>query len=80
MMEAYFDESGTHRDSPLMCVTGYIIDADQCRRFQTEWDEVLSKYGVPYFHMSDCAHGTGVFAGVVIRRDFLLLSQSFFSD
>jgi hypothetical protein len=64
MVEAYFDESGTHRDSRLMCVAGYLIDGDQCRRFQTEWDSVLAKHGVPYFHMSDCAHGTGVFSNI----------------
>ena len=64
MFEAYFDESGTHRNSPIMCVAGYLIESDQCRRFQVEWDAVLSKYRIPYFHMSDCAHGSGVFAGV----------------
>jgi hypothetical protein len=64
MIEAYFDESGTHHGSPLMCVAGYLVSANQCRHFQAEWDSILSKHGVPYFHMSDCAHGTGVFSDV----------------
>jgi hypothetical protein len=61
MIEAYFDESGTHHGSPLMCVAGYLIESDQCRRFQVEWEAVLSRYDVPYFHMSECAHGVGIF-------------------
>jgi hypothetical protein len=61
MIEAYFDESGTHHGSPLMCVAGYLIESDQCRRFQAEWEAVLSRHGVPYFHMSECAHGVGIF-------------------
>src|SRR5437764_1233786 len=64
MIEAYFDESGTHHGSPIMCVAGYLIEADQCRRLQAEWDVILLKYNVPYFHMSACAHGAGVFADV----------------
>ena len=64
MIEAYFDESGTHHGSPLMCVAGYLIEADQCRRLQVELDAILSKYNVPHSHMSDFAHGTGVCAGV----------------
>jgi hypothetical protein len=64
MIEAYFDESGTHHGSPLMCVAGYVIEAEQRRHFQQEWDAILAKHGIPYFHMSDCAHGAGVFARV----------------
>lgn len=68
MFEAYFDESGTHQHSPLMCVAGYLIESDQCRRFQSDWDGILKRHGVPYFHMSDCAHGSGVFKGIPSER------------
>ena len=39
VVEAYFDESGTHSGSPLMCVAGYVIEAGQCKRMQADWDE-----------------------------------------
>jgi len=61
MFEAYFDESGTHAGSPVMCVAGYVIESDQRKRMQAEWDTILSRYSLPYFHMSECAHGAGVF-------------------
>lgn len=62
-MEAYFDESGTHNGSPIMCVAGYLFSPQQCRKFDQEWLEVLEEFNLPYFRMSDCAHATGVFKG-----------------
>jgi Protein of unknown function (DUF3800) len=62
-VEAYFDESGTHDGSPLMCVAGYLFTSEQCRRFDQEWSEVLREFDLPYFRMSECAHATGVFRG-----------------
>src|ERR1700686_2693669 len=62
LVEAYFDESGTHQGSPIMCVAGYLFSPEQCKRFSEEWSAVLKEYGLPYFRMSECAHGTGVFS------------------
>jgi hypothetical protein len=64
MFEAYFDESGTHADAPLMCVAGYLIEVEQCRRMQSEWEAVLARYDVPRFHMCECVHGAKAFAGI----------------
>jgi hypothetical protein len=61
MLEAYFDESGTHANSPFLCVAGYLIEVDQCKRFQVDWESILGRYDLPYFHMSECAHGRGAF-------------------
>ncbi len=61
--EAYFDESGTHSGSPIMCVAGYLFSPEQCRRFDQEWAEVLEEFSLRYFRMSECAHGTGEFKG-----------------
>ncbi|MGP0072180.1 MAG: DUF3800 domain-containing protein [Bryobacteraceae bacterium] len=67
--EAYFDESGTHEGSPIMCVAGYMFSAEQSKHFYQEWDAVLKEYGLPYFRMSECAHGTGVFGDKRERCD-----------
>jgi hypothetical protein len=58
MVEAYFDESGSHEGSPVLCVAGYIVEKDACVRLDAEWERVLNKFGLPFFRMSACAHGT----------------------
>ena len=58
---AYFDESGTDAKSSVLCVAGYIFLNENVAPFETEWNAMLAKYGLPFFHMVDCAHGTGPF-------------------
>lgn len=60
--EAYFDESGTHDGSPVMCVAGYIFEADAAKAFSTAWNAVLRDYDLPYFHMKEITGPSGVFA------------------
>jgi hypothetical protein len=57
MMEAYFDESGTHDGSPVLCVGGFVIDSSSARELDQKWGEMLLQYGLPFFHMTDCAGG-----------------------
>lgn len=59
--EAYFDESGSHSGSPILCVAGYLFEKDKCRQLDLEWAEVLHGFQLPYFRMVDCAHGAGPF-------------------
>lgn len=61
LVECYFDESGTHNDSPAMCVAGYIIEKSEALNLSHEWQVELDKYGLEYFHMVECAHGIGIF-------------------
>ena len=61
MVEAYFDESGSHDGSPALCVAGYIYWPDECLKLDLGWKVVLEKYDLPYFHMVDCAHGAPPF-------------------
>jgi hypothetical protein len=61
-IEVYFDESGTHDGAPVLCVGGYIMTKQQTVNFTNEWNAELANHGLPYFHMVDCAHGSGVFA------------------
>jgi Protein of unknown function (DUF3800) len=60
-LECYFDESGSHRNSPVLCVAGYLFEKEKCQQLDLEWCEVLHGFQLPYFRMSDCAHGTGPF-------------------
>jgi hypothetical protein len=64
LVEAYFDESGSHDDSPVLCVAGYIMEAEEAKRFGSEWRAVLEPHGLSAFHMVDCAHGNEEFADI----------------
>lgn len=55
-LECYFDESGSHDGSPVLCVAGYLFDKDRCRELDLKWNDMLGRYKLPYFRMSSCAH------------------------
>jgi hypothetical protein len=61
LLEAYFDESGSHDGSPILCVAGYLFEKDRCQQLDLEWKAVLDRFSLPYFHMVDCAHGNDPF-------------------
>src|SRR5690348_12114049 len=49
----YFDESGTHAQSPVIVVGGYVSPAQDWRRLEIKWRKVLKKAGAPYYHTTD---------------------------
>ncbi|HZH29196.1 MAG TPA: DUF3800 domain-containing protein [Pyrinomonadaceae bacterium] len=53
MFNGYFDESGTHASSAVVCVAGCLSTAEQWSLFQREWQEVLDEAGIEVFHMSE---------------------------
>ena len=55
-LKCYFDESGSHEGSPVLCLAGYVFDKDQCKVLDVGWKEILDRYRLPYFRMSACAH------------------------
>lgn len=62
--QAFFDESGSHEGSPILCVAGYIFRKSEAIKLGHEWRKVLRWKKLPYFHMVDCAHGNGPFANL----------------
>lgn len=61
MLKAYLDESGTHADSPVVCISGVLFEASAAVRLDKEWKKALSEAGIDYFHAVECAHLTGEF-------------------
>jgi hypothetical protein len=55
-LECYFDESGTHDGSPVLCVAGYLFEKTQCESLDLKWKETLERHHLPFFRMSACAH------------------------
>ncbi|WFU84381.1 DUF3800 domain-containing protein [Bradyrhizobium sp. CIAT3101] len=66
-VECYFDESGSHDGSPVLCVAGYIFSRESREALEVKWKQVLSQYGLPHFHMAACAQRTTPFN--TISRD-----------
>ena len=64
MLEAYLDESGTHKNSPIMCIAGYVLEPAQCLKLDEAFAEVLREHNLEFFHMGDCAHGAKAFKKV----------------
>ena len=65
---AFFDESGTHDGARVMCVAGFLFTKDNNLRLNEEWHRVLKEYALPYFHMVDCVHRSGVFSGLTMNQ------------
>jgi hypothetical protein len=61
LAEVYIDESGSHDNSPILSVAGYIFYDRRARRLTRQWKTALDEKHVPYFRMSACAHGNEPF-------------------
>jgi hypothetical protein len=57
MLVGYFDESGTHDGSPIVCMAGYVASAEQWTHFTRNWNERFNRdcsaHGIQAFHMTD---------------------------
>jgi len=50
---AYMDESGTHDESEVVALAGYLTTYDGWNDFEDEWNQVMCHYRVNDFHMTD---------------------------
>jgi len=53
MLEAYLDESGTHKGSPIVVVAGWLGDRKVWKSFIKEWNSHLRAAGISHFHAKD---------------------------
>jgi hypothetical protein len=55
MLSVYFDASGTHRESDVVVIAGWIATDHQWERFTREWTEILDGAGLepPVFHATE---------------------------
>jgi len=51
--EIYFDDSGTHAESPIAVAACYVSSKTQWDHFNRNWSDVLKDEGFEYFHMAD---------------------------
>jgi len=67
LLDAFFDESGTHTGAIVTGIAGYVGSKKAWEAVKTEWSaelSLLADKGVSTFHMTDCIAGTGEFARV----------------
>src|SRR5215216_5430715 len=65
MFTAYFDESGTHKESSVVVVAGYLSTDTQWAKFSEEWQSVLNDYNIDCFHMTDFENRRGQFKNIL---------------
>ena len=65
MIVGYFDGSGTHEGSNVLCIAGFIGEVEAFVELDQRWAKVLDdprwRTRLPEFHMVDCVHGDGEF-------------------
>ncbi len=65
MLRGYFDDSGTHSESPVMCLAGYVGAEADWSSIEPQWIDILrvvDSDNPPPFHMSDLLSQSGDFA------------------
>jgi hypothetical protein len=57
------DESGTHADSPISVMAGYVGTAAQWKHVEADWAALIAKAGVRHIHAVDLFRRTKQFRG-----------------
>ena len=70
----YSDESV---NGNFITVAGYLYTKKHVQKLKKEWDPILKKYDLPYFHMTDCAHGNGAFKSMRDEERVKIQTQLF---
>jgi hypothetical protein len=58
---AYYDASGTEESGRPLVLAGLLSTERKWLRFEREWRELLTSFGVPYLHMKEYAVSQGPF-------------------
>lgn len=75
MFVAYLDESGSFGDTRVLAIAGYAARALEWARLEMTWKAVLRRLGIDVFHMRECLHARGAFAGWTPERRTEALTQ-----
>jgi hypothetical protein len=88
MLEAYFDDGSSHEDAAATVLAGYVGPASEWQLLATDWNALLKREKLPYYHSVDAAHGRKHFKGrtkevrnalhreiveMITRRDLVLV-------
>ena len=60
-LKAFFDDSGTHRNSDAVVMGGLIAPDERWAVLEEEWAKVLAETGLRKMHMASCENRRGQF-------------------
>jgi hypothetical protein len=75
MFTAYFDESGTLKDSNAFTVAGGVSSIKKWLQFEERWKAIFKAHGVGVFHMADCAQGQREFNGWTAEKRKVFIAE-----
>jgi hypothetical protein len=75
LWEAYVDESGDENSDAVFVLGGYLLRSEEALFLEEKWQKAVRKARVPYFHMVDCAHGSGEYKLVSKEKRIKLASR-----
>lgn len=61
MFQAFFDEAGG-ADHGFIAVCGWIATVERWRQFESDWNAMLARFGIPYFHLKELSQFKGPYA------------------
>jgi hypothetical protein len=61
MLIAYLDESGTHTQSEVVMIAGFLALSTLWSAFDADWSAALAEFSVPYFHATERDAARGAF-------------------
>jgi Protein of unknown function (DUF3800) len=62
LLTIYFDDSGTHAQSPVAIAAGYVTSDEQWDYFSRDWNRIRGEENLPVIHMADYNRTTGAHA------------------
>jgi hypothetical protein len=78
MLQAYFDESGTHPEAKVTAIAGYVATADVWNRVEDQWQQILKPHahlGLTWWHMSEFRAGHGQYERVGVELGTRILND-----
>lgn len=79
LVQAYFDESGTHTDSTVTVIAGFVAGKEAWSSLEQQWMSFLDLYkerGVRFFHMSEMLRQNGQYSHVDTPGINFLITQA----
>jgi len=64
VLEAYFDESGSHDGSRVFSMGGLVARLDQMKWLADAWRDMLHRNGISEFHSADLESRRGIYDGI----------------
>jgi hypothetical protein len=75
MLQAFFDESGTHGGAIITAVAGYIADSEQWKNYKKRTSELFVDYNVSLFHAIDIKNGRYDYKGWTVDKKIQFLDE-----